>query len=68
MVSDEMDNKLLQLYLYEKSRGPGKFSDTVYYENERVLMHDESIYRIECVSTLRPPFNPSYSLLKYLGN
>ncbi|XP_078148844.1 paired amphipathic helix protein Sin3-like 3 isoform X2 [Carex rostrata] len=48
MVSDEMDNKLLQLYMYEKSRGPGKFSDTVYYENARVLMHDESIYRIEC--------------------
>jgi paired amphipathic helix protein Sin3a len=52
MVSDEMDNKLLQLYMYEISRGPGKFSDTVYYENARVLMHDESIYRIECVSTL----------------
>ncbi|KAJ3685975.1 hypothetical protein LUZ61_015139 [Rhynchospora tenuis] len=50
MVSDEMDNKLLQLYSYEKSRGPGKFSDTVYYENARVLMHDESIYRIECCS------------------
>ncbi|KAJ3692453.1 hypothetical protein LUZ60_012803 [Juncus effusus] len=50
MVSDEMDNKLLQLHSYEKSRSPSKFSDFVYYENARVLVHEDSIYRFECSS------------------
>lgn len=50
MVSDDMDNKLRQLYLYEKSRRPERFFDTVYHENGRVLLHDENIYRFECVS------------------
>ncbi|KAF5443219.1 hypothetical protein F2P56_035794 [Juglans regia] len=49
--TDEMDNKLLQLYAYEKSRKPGRFIDMVYHENARVLLHDENIYRIECSST-----------------
>ena len=49
VATDEMDNKLLQLYAYEKSRKPGRFVDMVYYENSRVLLHDENIYRIECV-------------------
>ncbi|KAA8533070.1 hypothetical protein F0562_033397 [Nyssa sinensis] len=49
--ADEMDNKLLQLYAYEKSRKPGRFVDVVYHENARVLLHDENIYRIECSST-----------------
>ncbi|KAK7362067.1 hypothetical protein VNO77_04167 [Canavalia gladiata] len=46
VATDEMDNKLLQLYAYEKSRKPGRFVDVVYHENSRVL-HDENIYRIE---------------------
>lgn len=50
VATDEMDNKLLQLYAYEKSRKPGRFVDMVYYENSRVLLHDENIYRIECSS------------------
>jgi paired amphipathic helix protein Sin3a len=50
IATDEMDNKLLQLYLYEKSRSPGRFFDLVYHENARVLLHDESMYRFECVS------------------
>lgn len=49
VAADEMDNKLLQLYAYEKSRKPGRFVDIVYHENARVLLHDENIYRIECV-------------------
>ncbi|KAK8655383.1 hypothetical protein V6N13_107963 [Hibiscus sabdariffa] len=49
IASDEMDNKLLQLYAYEKSRKSRKF-DVVYHENARVLLHDENIYRIECSS------------------
>ena len=44
-----MDNKLHQLYLYEKSRKPEKYLDAVYYDNARVLLPDEDIYRIECV-------------------
>ncbi|XP_021604424.1 paired amphipathic helix protein Sin3-like 4 isoform X3 [Manihot esculenta] len=51
VATDEMDNKLLQLYAYEKSRKPGRFFDVVYHENARVLLHDENIYRIECSST-----------------
>ncbi|KAG8046134.1 hypothetical protein GUJ93_ZPchr0008g12101 [Zizania palustris] len=47
IATDEMDNKLLQLYLYEKSRSPGRFFDLVYHENARVLLHEESIYRFE---------------------
>jgi len=44
-----MDNKLLQLHAYEKSRKPEKFVDIVYHENARVLLHDENIYRVEYV-------------------
>lgn len=44
-----MDNKLVQLYAFENSRKPGRFVDVVYHENARVLLHDENIYRIECV-------------------
>ncbi|XP_073227098.1 paired amphipathic helix protein Sin3-like 4 isoform X1 [Cicer arietinum] len=50
-ATDEMDNKLLQLYAYEQSRKSGSFVDVVYHENARVLLHDENIYRIECSPT-----------------
>ncbi|KAD2028391.1 hypothetical protein E3N88_42000 [Mikania micrantha] len=50
IVGDEMDNKLLQLYDYERSRKPEKFIDSVYYENAHVLLHDENIYRFQCSS------------------
>ncbi|KAL6551522.1 hypothetical protein OROGR_007676 [Orobanche gracilis] len=46
--TDELDCKLIQLYEYEKSRKPEKFVDSVYYENVRVLLHEENIYRLEC--------------------
>ncbi|CAI9109588.1 OLC1v1009432C1 [Oldenlandia corymbosa var. corymbosa] len=49
--SDELDNKLLQLYEYEKSRKPDKFVDSVYYENSHVLLYEENIYRFECTSS-----------------
>ncbi|KAK9272549.1 hypothetical protein L1049_002922 [Liquidambar formosana] len=51
VATDEMDNKLLQLYEYEKSRQTGKFIDSVYHENARVLLHDENIYRFEFSSS-----------------
>ncbi|XP_068642200.1 paired amphipathic helix protein Sin3-like 4 isoform X1 [Aristolochia californica] len=50
IVSDEMDNKLLQLYSYEKLRRPGRFVDVVYHENARVLLHEDNLYRFECTS------------------
>ena len=51
-----MDNKLLQLYEYEKSRKSARFVDSVYYENARIFLHDENIYRMEFVSSLLPQF------------
>ncbi|VYS66870.1 unnamed protein product [Arabidopsis thaliana] len=51
VVADDMDNKLLQLYEYENSRRPGRVFDSVYYENARILLHEENIYRLECSSS-----------------
>lgn len=62
MVGDEMDNKLLQLHTYERTRKPGRFLDVVYHENARVLLHDENIYRIECSSF---PTRLSIQLMDY---
>ncbi|XP_044469027.1 paired amphipathic helix protein Sin3-like 2 [Mangifera indica] len=53
VAADEMDNKLLQLYEYERSRKPGKLIDSVYHENARVLLHEENIYRMKFSSS--PP-------------
>ncbi|KAK9038348.1 hypothetical protein V6N11_023224 [Hibiscus sabdariffa] len=49
--ADDMDNKLLQLFEYEKSRKHRKTMDSVYYENARVLLHEENIYRLKCSSS-----------------
>ncbi|KAJ7943566.1 Paired amphipathic helix protein Sin3-like [Quillaja saponaria] len=62
IASDEMDNKLIQLHTYEKSRKPGRFVDIVYHENARVILHDENIYRIECSSA---PTQLSIQLMDY---
>ncbi|KAK1606413.1 hypothetical protein QYE76_030086 [Lolium multiflorum] len=62
IASDEMDNKLLQLYIYENSRSPGRFFDLVYHENARVLLHDESNYRFERHSN---PTRLSIQLMEY---
>ncbi|EOA22967.1 hypothetical protein CARUB_v10003707mg [Capsella rubella] len=53
VVADDMDNKLLQLYEYENSRKHGSVVDSVYYENARILLHEDTIYRLECSSS--PP-------------
>lgn len=60
VASDEMDIKLYQLYIYERSRKVEKFDDSVYFENARVLLHEENIYRFECVSTLHFSFSLSF--------
>ncbi|KAK4771759.1 hypothetical protein SAY86_013534 [Trapa natans] len=46
VATDEMDSKLLQLYEYEKGR-KHKFIDSVYYENVRMFLHEENIYRMK---------------------
>ncbi|XP_074287332.1 paired amphipathic helix protein Sin3-like 2 isoform X2 [Silene latifolia] len=50
IATDETDNKLLQLYEYERSRRPSKFLDSVYHENARVILHEDNIYRVEFAS------------------
>ncbi|XP_071927968.1 paired amphipathic helix protein Sin3-like 3 [Coffea arabica] len=50
IATEEMNNKLLQLQAYERSRKPGKFVDCYYNENVHVFLNDENIYRIECSS------------------
>lgn len=49
IATNDLDNKLLQLYAYENSRH-GNFSEKLYHDNARALLHAEYIYRIECVS------------------
>ncbi|PPS02262.1 hypothetical protein GOBAR_AA18401 [Gossypium barbadense] len=51
VATDEMDNKLLQLFEYEKSRKHARTMYSVYYENARVLLHEENIYRLKCSSS-----------------
>ncbi|KAK1410142.1 hypothetical protein QVD17_36676 [Tagetes erecta] len=48
VAGDEVDNKLLRLYEYEKARKPEKFVDSVYYENVHNILHDENIFRFQC--------------------
>ncbi|KAK4481866.1 hypothetical protein RD792_012777 [Penstemon davidsonii] len=49
IASEEVDNRLLQLYAYERSRNPEKFADAVYHENARFLVPEDNLYRIECL-------------------
>ncbi|XP_022999276.1 paired amphipathic helix protein Sin3-like 3 isoform X1 [Cucurbita maxima] len=62
VATDEMDTRLLQLYVYENSRKHGKDVDTVYHDNARVLLHDDNIYRIECSCT---PGHLSIQLMEF---
>ncbi|KAL4332622.1 hypothetical protein GQ457_07G016760 [Hibiscus cannabinus] len=64
VASEEMCNKLLQLYAYEKLRNSGRFIDAVYHDNSRLLLHDDDIYRIECSST---PTRLSIQLMDYVN-
>lgn len=51
IAMEEVDNRLLQLYAYERSRGSEKFADVVYHENARFVVPEDNLYRIECVSS-----------------
>ncbi|KAL3501265.1 hypothetical protein ACH5RR_035714 [Cinchona calisaya] len=48
IATDEMNNKLLQLQAYERSRKLGRFVDHHYNENACAILTDENIYRVEC--------------------
>lgn len=61
IATNDLDNKLLQLYAYEKSRHR-IFIDKLYHDNARALLHDEYIYRIECSSE---PRHLSIQLMDY---
>ncbi|CAN4116256.1 unnamed protein product [Withania somnifera] len=63
IATDELESKLLQLYAYEISRNSSTFSDVVYHENVRALVHDETIYRIACSSQ---PMRLSIQLMDYV--
>ncbi|XP_060214426.1 paired amphipathic helix protein Sin3-like 4 isoform X1 [Lycium barbarum] len=63
IATDELESKLLQLYTYEISRNSSTFSDVVYHENVRALVHDETIYRIACSSK---PTRLSMQLMDYV--
>ncbi|KAE8701488.1 Paired amphipathic helix protein Sin3-like 4 [Hibiscus syriacus] len=65
VASEEMDNKLLQLYAYEKLGNSGRTIDVVYHDNARLLLRDDNIYRIECQSST--PTRLSIQLMDY-GN
>ncbi|XP_042049041.1 paired amphipathic helix protein Sin3-like 5 isoform X2 [Salvia splendens] len=47
IATEETENKLLQLYFYEKTRSPESFSDAVYYNNAQFLFPDDNLYRME---------------------
>lgn len=64
IATDEMESKLLLLYAYEISRNSSTFSDVVYHENVRALVHDETIYRIACSSS--KPARLSIQLMDYV--
>lgn len=63
IATDELESKLLQLYAYEISRNSSTFSDVVYHENVRAILHDETIYRIACSSK---PTRLSIQLMDYV--
>ncbi|XP_074368070.1 paired amphipathic helix protein Sin3-like 4 isoform X1 [Apium graveolens] len=64
IATNDMDNKLLQLYAYEKSRH-GIFAEKLYHDNARALLHNEYIYRIECSYE---PLHLSIQLMDYGSN
>ncbi|XP_010528284.1 PREDICTED: paired amphipathic helix protein Sin3-like 2 isoform X2 [Tarenaya hassleriana] len=50
-ATEETDKKLLQQYEYENSHNPRTRTDSVYYENARVLLQEENMYLFECSSS-----------------
>ncbi|WOL11761.1 paired amphipathic helix protein Sin3-like 4 [Canna indica] len=65
IASNETDNRFLQLYAYEKSRGPGRFIDLVYHQNACAI-HDGDIFRFECVGSLAYPSDPTQLSIQFM--
>ncbi|KAL1807218.1 hypothetical protein ACET3Z_030286 [Daucus carota] len=61
IAMNDLDDKLIQLYAYEKLRR-GISSDKLYHDNARALLRDEYMYRIECSSE---PLQLSVQLMDY---
>ncbi|KZV47993.1 hypothetical protein F511_32684 [Dorcoceras hygrometricum] len=51
IAAEEIENKLLHLCAYERSRDPEKFSDAIYHENACFLIPEDNLYRIECLAS-----------------
>jgi len=63
ITSDDMANKLFQLELYERSRSPSRFIDSIYHANACTLLHGENIYRFEFSSN---PYRLTIQLMEGL--
>ncbi|KAI3502431.1 hypothetical protein L1887_30500 [Cichorium endivia] len=50
IATDEVNNKLLDLYLYENLRKGERFVDELYNANASVIVNDSKIFRFECSS------------------
>ncbi|XP_073300391.1 paired amphipathic helix protein Sin3-like 4 isoform X2 [Primulina huaijiensis] len=53
IATEEMENKLLHLCAYERSRDTEKISDAIYHENACFLIPEDNLYRIECLASPR---------------
>jgi paired amphipathic helix protein Sin3a len=62
IVSDDLDNKLLQFYEYQSLCKPDKYVDALYYQNVHALLHDKNIYRFEC------SFGPTRLSIQLMNN
>ncbi|KAL2559634.1 Paired amphipathic helix protein Sin3-like 4 [Forsythia ovata] len=65
IATDEMDNMLLQLHAYERSKKPENFYAAVYRKNARFLLCDSNLYQIECEPS---PLRLSIQLMHYQHN
>ncbi|KAM7266995.1 hypothetical protein ACFE04_009161 [Oxalis oulophora] len=81
VTTSELHTNLVELYEYEKSRGPGKFAESVYYKNAGAILQGEDMYRFSfssapsCLSiqlmvcvTKSQAFILGYRYLSYIRN
>jgi hypothetical protein len=55
-VVDDVSNKMLALYAYEKSKPTNGVIDLIYHANSTLLLQDETSYRFEHVRRAATPF------------
>lgn len=51
IANNEVDNKLLDLFVHEKSREPGSFVEEVYIEKASMIVNGNKKFRFEHVSS-----------------